>query len=133
MATEYANSPASEHEAHRSRRLGRLLGDSVGEALRFLPELAADLRAIRHNTETMASEVRGMHSAVRRVEHEVQGLRGDVMRLEQRMVEVESGMARLEPHIADVNLAVRPLRRARARLPQRAATADSTNGDQPPL
>jgi uncharacterized coiled-coil protein SlyX len=56
-----------------------------------------------------------------------------VVRLEERMVEVEGRMARLEPHIADVNLAVRPLRRARARLPQRAAAVEAANGEQPPL
>ncbi len=32
---------------------------------------------------------------------------------------VATAVARLEPHVADVKLAVRPLRRARARLPMR--------------
>jgi hypothetical protein len=63
-----------------------------------------------------------MHAAVVRLEHEVQGLRQDVRGLDGRMESVEAGMARLEPHIADVNLAMRPLRRAKARLPHRSAT-----------
>jgi hypothetical protein len=36
--------------------------------------------------------------------------------LAERMADVERAVARLEPHVADVNLAVRPLRRARARM-----------------
>lgn len=44
--------------AHANRRLaplGRMLGDSLGELnlLRFLPELASHLRAIRQSTEVM--------------------------------------------------------------------------------
>jgi hypothetical protein len=37
------------------------------------------------------------------------------------MAAVETAVTRLEPHIADVNLVMRPLRRARARLPTRPA------------
>jgi hypothetical protein len=68
----------------------------------------------------MATEVRGMHAAVVRLEHEVQGLRVDVGELDVRLTAIDEGMSRLEPHIADVNLAMRPLRRARARLPHRS-------------
>jgi hypothetical protein len=44
-----------------------------------------------------------------------------VQDLGDRMAAVETAVTRLEPHVADVNLAMRPLRRARARLPTRAA------------
>lgn len=103
--------------------LGRVLGDSLGEVaqlLRLLPEVAHHLKKISRFTESMATEVRGMHAAVVRLENEVQGLREDVVSLDARMAGIEQGMSRLEPHIADVNLAIRPLRRARARLPHRS-------------
>ena len=131
----------NEHEAQAREReraqkrlapLGRLLGDSLSElnVLRVLPELATHLRAIRRATEGMNAEVRGMHAAVRRVEVQVKELQGQLDAIEGRVVEVEDGMSRLEPHIADVNLAMRPLRRARARLPQRPP-AGTRPGDSP--
>ena len=88
--------------------------------MRLLPEVVGQLRRISRFTESMATEVRGMHAAVVRLEHEVQGLRQDVVQLDHRMEAVEQTVGRLEPAIADMNLAVRPLRRARARLPHRA-------------
>ncbi len=102
--------------------IGRILGDSLGELnlLRFLPELASHLRAIRQSTEIMATEVRGMHSAVRRLEGEVHGLQEQFAAMDEHVGAMEGRMARLEPYLADVNLAVRPLRRARARLPHRS-------------
>lgn len=101
----------------------------MGDVVRILPELAANLRAIRRATESMASEVRGMHTGVRRIELQVVELRDQVARMDGRVLAVEEHMGRLEPHIAEVNLAVRPLRRARARLAQRAPAPapDATN------
>lgn len=128
------NGATDERREPGSRRrspLGRVLGDSFNElnVLRLLPEVTSHLRQISRFTETMASEVRGMHAAVVRLEHEVQGLREQVGALDGRMQAVEQGMGRLEPHIADVSLVMRPLRRARARLPQKPATVAS----EPPV
>jgi hypothetical protein len=125
VAQPYTENGTGQRNGGPPRRgpLGRVLGDSLGEVsqlLRLLPEVAHHLKKISRYTETMATEVRGMHAAVVRLEHEVQGLRVDVVSLDARMSGIEAGMGRLEPHIADVNLAMRPLRRARARLPQRS-------------
>ncbi len=118
-------SHASSQESHGQGRLpslGRLLGDSLGDlnVLRLLPEVTSHLRAIRRFTESMDAEVRGMHAGVRRLELQVEALGGQVERLDGRVLEMESRLAELEPHIADVSLAIRPLRRARARLPHRS-------------
>jgi hypothetical protein len=118
----------SDHETgdgdFRHRRgplapLGRIVADSVGELnfLRVLPILAAHLKAIRRYTEHMDDEVTGMHAAVERMEGEIRLLREDISGLEQRI-------GRLEPYLEDVNLAVRPFRRARARLPGRHPAHD---------
>jgi len=117
-----ADSRTENGGAPRRGPLGRVLGESIGgldQLLRLLPEVVGQLRRISRYTESMATEVRGMHAAVVRLEHEVQGLRQDVVGLDHRMEAVEETVARLEPSIADMNLAVRPLRRARARLPRR--------------
>jgi hypothetical protein len=114
----------SSDGARQHRRLpplGRLLSESLGDlnVLRLLPEVTSHLRAIRRFTESMDNEVRGMRLGVERLEVQVEGLKDQVASLDARCVEIETRMARLEPYIADVNLAIRPLRRARARLPQR--------------
>jgi hypothetical protein len=44
-----------------------------------------------------------------------------VAELSDPMAALEDAGTRLEPQVADVTLAVRPLRRARARLPMRPA------------
>jgi hypothetical protein len=99
--------------------LGRIVADSVGELnfLRVLPVLAAHLKAIRRYTEHMDDEVTGMHASVVRMEGEIRLLREDISGLEQRI-------GRLEPYLEDVNRAVRPFRRARARLPGRHPAHD---------
>ena len=132
MAEDRTDSGTFEDPRGSARRgpLGRMLGDSFGELnqlLRLLPELAHHLKQISRFTESMATEVRGMHAAVVRLEHEMQGLREEVAGIDDRMAAIEAGMDRLEPYIADVNLAVRPLKRARARLPHRSAAADGTD------
>jgi hypothetical protein len=40
--------------------------------------------------------------------------------LDERMGSVEGAVERLEPYVADLNLALRPIRRARARFPKAA-------------
>src|ERR1700730_289040 len=109
----------SDFRDYRPRRgplapLGRIVANSVGEFnfLRVLPVLAAHLKAIRRYTEHMDDEVTGVHASGERMEGESVLLREDISGLEQRI-------GRLEPYLEDVNLAVRPFRRARARLPRR--------------
>jgi chromosome segregation ATPase len=110
------------------------IGD-IGAAvnpLRVLAEVAADLRSIRKHTISMDREVTGMHASVERIEVEMRDLTARISELDQRMASVESAVIRLEPHIADVNLAMRPLRRARARLPGRAAVDPTDPPVEPP-
>jgi chromosome segregation ATPase len=94
------------------------LGSAVNP-LRLLAEITADLRSIRKHTISMDREVTGMHASVERIEVEMHELTTRITDLDRRMASVESAVVRLEPHIADVNLAIRPLRRARARFPNR--------------
>lgn len=117
-------SRASTREARGERRrppLGRLLADGLGDlnVLRLLPEVTSHLRAIRRFTQSMDSEVRSMNAGVRRLGVQLEELKGQVAQLDSRVGEMEERVGRLEPHLADVSLAIRPLRRARARLPQR--------------
>jgi len=106
-----------------SRRFPGLgdLGASVNP-LRLLSQLAADLGSIRRHTISMDREVTGMHASVERIEVEMRELTSRITDLDERMASVESAVVRLEPYIADLNLALRPLRRARARFPTRPAT-----------
>jgi chromosome segregation ATPase len=98
------------------------LGDLGAQVnpIRLLAELAADLRSIRKHTISMDREVTGMHASVERIEVEMRELSARIGALDDRMESVEGAIGRLEPHIADVSLAIRPLRRARARLPGRS-------------
>ena len=108
--------------------LGRVLGEPLLDLVataRFLstvlPEVVRELRAIRGHVASMDPETVGMHGAVQRIEGDVKTLNERVQGLGDRMAAVETAVTRLEPHVADVNLAMRPLRRARARLPTRPA------------
>ena len=98
------------------------LGDLGAQVnpIRLLADLAADLRSIRKHTISMDREVTGMHASVERIEVEMRELSARIGALDDRMESVEGAIGRLEPHIADVSLAIRPLRRARARLPGRS-------------
>jgi chromosome segregation ATPase len=96
--------------------------------LRLLAQLAADLQSIRKHTISMDREVTGMHASVGRIEVEMRALTGRIGALDERMESVEGAIGRLEPHVADLNLAIRPLRRARARLPGHGQPAE----EQPP-
>jgi chromosome segregation ATPase len=98
------------------------LGDLGAQVnpIRMLAEVAADLRSIRKHTISMDREVTGMHASVERIEVEMRELSARIGALDDRMESVEGAIGRLEPHIADVSLAIRPLRRARARLPGRS-------------
>jgi predicted RNase H-like nuclease (RuvC/YqgF family) len=107
--------------------LGRVLGEPLADLVstaRFLstmlPEVARELRAIRIHVASMDPEMLGMHGAVQRIEGEITALNVRIEELSEHMEAVETAVTRLEPHIADVNLVMRPLRRARARLPTRA-------------
>jgi chromosome segregation ATPase len=108
------------------------IGD-IGSAvnpLRLLAELAADLKSIRKHTISMDREVTGMHASVERIEVEMRELTARISHLDERMASVESAVIRLEPHIADVNLAMRPLRRVRGRLPSRPHTEVALDGGE---
>ena len=106
--------------------LGRVVGEPLADLVatarflsRVLPEVARELRAIRTHVASMDPEMVGMHRAVQRIEGDIKGLNGRIDELSDHMAAVELAVTRLEPHIADVNLVMRPLRRARARLPMR--------------
>jgi predicted nuclease with TOPRIM domain len=106
--------------------LGRVIGEPIYDLVstaRFLstvlPEVARELRAIRKHVASMDPEMVGMHRAVQRIEGEMKSLNERIDDLGDHMAAVETAVTRLEPHVADVNLAMRPLRRARARLPTR--------------
>ncbi len=108
--------------------LGRVIGEPLSDLVataRFLstvlPEVAHELRAIRGHVASMDPEMVGMHRAVQRIDGDIKTLNQQVEELSDHMAAVELAVARLEPHIADVNLVMRPLRRARSRLPTRAA------------
>jgi hypothetical protein len=103
------------------------LGAAVNP-LRVLAEVAADLRSIRRHTTSMDREVTGMHASVERIEVEMRALTTRMTDLDARMASVEAAVIRLEPHIADVNLAMRPLRRVRGRLPGRPQADDPDLG-----
>ena len=108
--------------------LGRVIGEPLFDRVataRFLstvlPEVVRELRAIRGHVASMDPEMVGMHGAVQRIEGDMKILNERVQDLGDHMAAVETTVTRLEPHIADVNLVMRPLRRARARLPTRPA------------
>jgi len=103
--------------------LGRILGEPLADLVaaaaflrHVLPEIAADLAAIRSHVGSMDPEMVGMHASVERIECHMEDLNERIGDLAQRMTSVERAVERLEPHVADVNLAVRPFRRARARM-----------------
>jgi hypothetical protein len=117
---------ASELEQHgwlRLPPLGKILGEPLADLAlaaaflrRVLPEIAADLSAIRTHVGSMDPEMIGMHASVERIESQMGDLNQRIGDLAQRMADVERAVERLEPHVADVNLAVRPIRRAWARV-----------------
>jgi uncharacterized membrane protein YdfJ with MMPL/SSD domain len=130
---------ATKLEQHGWRRLpalGKVLSEPLADLVsaaaflrHVLPEIAADLGAIRSHVGSMDPEMVGMHSSVERIEGQMGELNDRIGELSQRMADVEQAVARLEPHVADVNLAVRPLRRAWARMrPQ----ADGEEGETAP-
>jgi hypothetical protein len=102
--------------------IGQIVSESVGDlggVLRLVPDIANYLRAISFHTKHMDVEVTGMHAAVERLDVELRELRAEIAELDARMGTVADAVERLEPHIADVNMAMRPFRRARAKLPGR--------------
>jgi hypothetical protein len=112
-----------QHGRLRLPALGKILGEPLADLVaaaaflrRVLPDIAADLSAIRTHVGSMDPEMVGMHAAVERIEGQMGDLNNRMGELAERMSDVEHAVARLEPHVADVNLAVRPLRRARARM-----------------
>lgn len=109
-------------------QLGRVISEPLADLVStatllstVLPQVATELQAIHKHVASIDPEMVGMHSAVRRIEGEIQALNARIDELGAEMSAVETAVARLEPHVADVNLAMRPLRRARARLPTRRA------------
>lgn len=130
ISADAESEPSGESQARGWMRspLGRVLGEPLLDLVataRFLstvlPEVVRELHAIRGHVASMDPEMVGMHGAVQRIEGDMQTLNERVQDLGDRMAAVETAVARLEPHVADVNLAMRPLRRARARLPPRPA------------
>jgi septal ring factor EnvC (AmiA/AmiB activator) len=131
---------ASRAPRRRIPTLGQVVSDSFSDVaglLRVLPEIAGSLRTIARLVEHMDVEVTQMHAAVERLDDEMRDvrdgfgeLRESLEDLDDRMATIGAAITRLEPHIADVNLAVRPLRRARARLRQ---NDDARRADQAEL
>jgi hypothetical protein len=130
---------AAELEQHGWLRLpsvGRILGEPLADLVaaaaflrHVLPEIAADLSAIRSHVGSMDPEMVGMHASVERIEGEMGDLNERIGELSQRMADVERAVVRLEPHVADVNLAVRPLRRAWTRMRPPAGDEDDDSRD----
>lgn len=101
--------------------LGTIAGELI--ALVRLPStlvgVGRDLNAIRADVQTLDEEVRRMRAGV-------DGLGTYVEPLPEQMAQIAEGFALLGPELHDINQAVRPLRRARARLGGSAAQpADS--------
>jgi hypothetical protein len=122
---------SDRRDAWRLPTIGRIVGDSLGDLRtglgfigRVLPEMAKDLSKIREHTVNMDRETTGMHASVERIEIEMGALTGRIAQLGERMQAVEEAVTRLEPHVAEVNLAVRPFRRARQRLRSADEPAD---------
>lgn len=90
-----------------------------------MPAIAADLGAIRTHVGSMDPEMVGMHASVERIEGQMVALNDRIGDLADRMADVERAVERLEPHVKDVNLAVRPLRRARARMRPQGEVEDA--------
>jgi tetrahydromethanopterin S-methyltransferase subunit B len=107
------------------------LGAAVNP-LRLLSELAADLSVIREHTISMDHEVTGMHASVERIEVEMRDLSTRIGALDARMAAVEGAIERLEPYVADLNLALRPFRRARAKFPNRPSVDAADPVDEEP-
>jgi septal ring factor EnvC (AmiA/AmiB activator) len=108
--------------------LGRVIAEPLADLVstarflsKVLPEVARELSAIRAHVASMDPEMVGMHRSVQRIEIEIKSMNGRIDELSEHMAAVETAVTRLEPHIADVNMVMRPLRRARARLPTRPA------------
>ena len=88
--------------------LGRILGEPLADLVaaaaflrRVLPEIAADLAAIRSHVGSMDPEMVGMHASVERIEGEMGDLNARIGDLAERMAAVERAVVRLEPHVAD--------------------------------
>lgn len=92
-----------------------MLGAVAGEliALVRLPStlvgVGRDLSSIRADVQTLDEEVRRMRAGV-------DGLGVHVEPVPEQMAQIAEGFALLGPELHDINQAVRPLRRARARL-----------------
>ena len=124
--SEERSGDAGELEQHgwlRLPALGRMLSEPLADLVaaaaflrRVLPEIAGDLAAIRRHVGSMDPEMVGMHASVERIEGQMGDLNHRIADLAQRMADVERAVERLEPHVKEVNLAVRPFRRARARM-----------------
>jgi hypothetical protein len=137
------SSDASELEQHgwlRLPSLGKVLGEPLADLVaaaaflrRVLPEIAADLGAIRTHVGSMDPEMVGMHASVERIEGQMGALNDRIGDLAQRMADVEHAVERLEPHVKDVNLAVRPLRRAWTRMRPQAGDEVEEGGGAPRL
>ena len=132
---ESDRSGAGQTRAWMRLQLGRVVSEPLGDLVataRFLssvlPEVARELRTIRGHVASIDPEMVGMHEAVQRIEGNIKVLSERIEDLGDHMTAVETAVARLEPHVADVNLAVRPLRRARARLPSRPAATPPATG-----
>lgn len=93
----------------------------VGEALRLLPRLLAELRAIHEAVVELNEEVRLMRQGVERIRTETQLVGEAVAPLDGRLDEVAGAITRLEPQIAEVSDAIHPLRRATGLITRRNA------------
>jgi hypothetical protein len=122
-----------EEERRRRPGIGQIVSGSVGDigsVLRLVPDIANYLRSISFHVKhmdievgAMVSGVRDLNEEMREMRAEIHGLRALIIDLDERMKTVADAVERLEPHIADVNLAVRPLRRAGARFRGRPVEA----------
>jgi chromosome segregation ATPase len=89
---------------------------SIAQAARLLPEINQHLASIAARVDSLDGEVARMRKAVEDLRQDVRVVREAVDPLDQRLREVRQAFERLEPELTDIGLAVRPLRRARARF-----------------
>lgn len=105
-----------------------VVGTVAGELIALL-RLPSTLVGVGHSLEEIREDVRTLDEEVRRMRAGVDGLGEHVEVLPEQLAMISEGFALLGPELHDINQAVRPLRRARARL---GGSAGASGGAQAP-
>ena len=89
---------------------------TIGREVFAILRLPSTLVGVGHSLEEIREDVRTLDEEVRRMRAGVDGLGEHVEVLPEQLAMINEGFALLGPELHDINQAVRPLRRARARL-----------------